>query len=85
MSDEKHGGCRVCGRTDVTLKADGTLRMHAHTKGGNAWLRPGGNRCHGAGEPPKGVLGDAPNYSETPIDFPREAVSMEVKAAGEED
>lgn len=33
----------------------------------------------------KGMLGDAPNYSETPVAFPREAVSMEVKAAGEYD
>lgn len=57
MNEEEHAGCRVCGRTDVGLKKDGTLRMHVRAKGGNAWLRPGGNRCHGAGEPPKGVLG----------------------------
>ncbi|TYB69697.1 hypothetical protein FXF51_05920 [Nonomuraea sp. PA05] len=57
MSEEKHQGCRACDRTDVSLKADGTLRMHVRSKGGNAWLAPGGNRCHGAGEPPKGVLG----------------------------
>lgn len=29
------------------------------------------------------MLGPAPNYSETRIDFPAEAVSMEIKAAGE--
>jgi hypothetical protein len=29
------------------------------------------------------MLGDAENYSETRIDFPRESISMEVKAAGE--
>lgn len=31
------------------------------------------------------MLGDAPNYTETRIDFPAEAASMEVKAAGEVD
>ena len=31
----------------------------------------------------RGMLGDAPNYSETPVEWPREAMSMEVKAAGE--
>lgn len=57
-STETHEGCRVCSRTDVTLKADGTLRMHVHAnRKGSSFLFPGGNRCHGAGEPPKGVLG----------------------------
>lgn len=31
------------------------------------------------------MLGEAPNYSETRIDFPTESASMEVKAAGELD
>jgi hypothetical protein len=31
------------------------------------------------------MLGDAPNYSETRIDFPKASASMEVKAAGEFD
>lgn len=53
-----HEGCRVCGRTDVTLKADSTLRMHVNAAyKGSGFLRPGGSRCDGAGEPPKGVLG----------------------------
>lgn len=57
MSDE-HGGCRVCGRTDVRLKKDGTLRQHVHAAyKGSGFLRPGGSRCDGVGEPPKGVLG----------------------------
>jgi hypothetical protein len=59
MTDQTHQGCRVCGRTDVQLKADGTLRMHVHAqrKGGNSFLMPSSGRCEGAGEPPKGVIG----------------------------
>lgn len=58
MSNEEHEDCRVCGRTDVGLKKDGTLRMHVRPdRKGISFLHPTGNRCHGAGEPPKGVLG----------------------------
>ncbi|MFF0864193.1 hypothetical protein ACFYUV_20710 [Nonomuraea sp. NPDC003560] len=58
MSDEEHKGCRVCGRVDVGLKKDGTLRMHVRAdRKGSSFLGPTSNRCHGAGEPPKGVLG----------------------------
>ncbi|MFI7691748.1 hypothetical protein ACIBQ6_21955 [Nonomuraea sp. NPDC049655] len=58
MSDEEHAGCRVCGRTDVGLKKDGTLRQHVHAAyKGSGFLRPGGSRCDGVGHPPKGVLG----------------------------
>lgn len=60
MSDTTttHEGCRVCGRTDVSLKADGTLRMHVRAdRKGSSFLFPDGNRCRGAGHPPKGVLG----------------------------
>ncbi|MFI7125956.1 hypothetical protein ACIBQ1_09700 [Nonomuraea sp. NPDC050153] len=57
MSDE-HQGCRVCERTDVGLKKDGTLRQHVHAAyKGSGFLRPGGSRCDGVGHPPKGVLG----------------------------
>lgn len=57
MANE-HEGCRVCGRTDVGLKKDGTLRMHVRPdRKGSSFLGPASNRCHGAGEPPKGVLG----------------------------
>lgn len=55
---DTHGGCRVCSRTDVKLKADETLRMHVHAQlKGSSFLAPRGNRCRGAGHPPKGVLG----------------------------
>lgn len=59
MSEQAHKGCRVCGRTDIGLKADGTLRMHVHAarKGGNSFLMPRSGRCEGAGEPPEGVIG----------------------------
>jgi len=58
-STETHEGCRVCGRTDVDLKKDGTLRMHVRPerKGSAFRFFPSGNRCDGAGHPPKGVLG----------------------------
>src|SRR5690242_10434716 len=57
MSTDKHDGCRVCDRKDVTLKADGTLRMHVRAdRKGSSFLGQASNRCHGAGEPPKGVL-----------------------------
>lgn len=57
MSDEKHDGCRVCGRTDVVPRADGTLRMHerADVKG-SSFLAPTSGLCSGANHPPKGVL-----------------------------
>ncbi|MBN6054549.1 hypothetical protein JYK22_21585, partial [Nonomuraea sp. RK-328] len=58
MSTKTHQGCRVCGRTDVSLKKDGTLRQHVHAAyKGSGFLRPGGSRCDGVGHPPKGVLG----------------------------
>lgn len=58
MSDQQHAGCRFCGRTDVGLKKDGTLRMHVRAdRKGSSFLGPTSNRCHGAGHPPKGVLG----------------------------
>lgn len=57
-SSDEHGGCRVCGRTDVTLKADETLRHHVHTFAkGSSFLRAQGGRCGGSGHPPKGVVG----------------------------
>jgi hypothetical protein len=60
MSDKppEHQGCRVCDRTDVGLKKDGTLRQHVHAAyKGSGFLRPGGSRCDGVSHPPKGVLG----------------------------
>lgn len=58
MSDDTHQGCRVCARTDVGLKKDGTLRQHVHAAWkGSGFLRPGGSRCDGVGHPPKGMLG----------------------------
>jgi hypothetical protein len=62
----EHKGCRVCGRTDVGLKKDGTLRMHVHAAyKGSGFLRPGGSRCDGVGHPPKGALG---TYARTVVD-----------------
>lgn len=50
--------CRGCIRRDVSLKADGTLRMHVRgDRKGSSFLFPDGNRCPGAGHPPRGVLG----------------------------
>ncbi len=55
---DPHGGCRVCSRTDVSLKFNGTLRMHVRAdRKGSSFLFPDGNRCPGAGYPPRGVLG----------------------------
>ncbi|MDH2424790.1 hypothetical protein [Sphaerisporangium sp. TRM90804] len=55
---DTHKGCRVCGRTDVGLKKDETLRMHVRAdRKGSSFLFPDGNRCPGAGYPPKGTLG----------------------------
>ena len=68
MANE-HEGCRVCGRTDVGLKRDGTLRQHVHAAyKGSGFLRPGGSRCDGVGHPPKGVLG---HYAKQVIAFLR--------------
>jgi hypothetical protein len=37
--------CRVCGRTDVGLKKDGTLRMHVRPdRKGISFLHPTANR-----------------------------------------
>lgn len=58
MSDETHQGCQVCGRADIGLKRDGTLRHHvdaAHK--GSGFLLPGGSRCRGTGHPPQGEVG----------------------------
>lgn len=56
----EHGGCQACGRTDVTLKKDGTLRHHVHEDAkGSAHVSPYGSRCEGSGKPPKTVQ-DAP-------------------------
>lgn len=58
MGEGKHAGCRICERTDVDLKKDGTLRRHVHAAlKDSSSLRPGGSRCDGVGHPPKGVLG----------------------------
>ncbi len=59
VTQDEHGGCSVCGRTDVTLKKDGTLRMHvrADAKGNShamSWTSLG-PRCSGSGKPPKSV------------------------------
>lgn len=63
---DKHKGCRVCGRTDVGLKKDGTLRQHVNAAyKGSGFLRPGGSRCDGVGHPPKGVLG---TYARTVVE-----------------
>ncbi len=52
--EDEHNGCSECGRTDVGLKKDGTLRMHVHAHlKGQSFLVPSGNRCRGAGKPPK--------------------------------
>ncbi|MFI6496869.1 hypothetical protein [Nonomuraea typhae] len=53
MSEQTHQGCRVCGRTDVSLKKDGTLRQHVNAAyKGSGFLRPGGSHCDGTGQPP---------------------------------
>lgn len=71
MTTPKHGGCRVCGRTDVDLKADATLRMHVHAnRKGSSFLAPTSGRCDGAGRPPKGLLG---RYAESVLTTPEEA------------
>jgi hypothetical protein len=62
MSDneapQQHSGCRGCIRRDISLKANGTLRMHVRgDRKGSSFLFPDGNRCPGAGHPPRGVLG----------------------------
>jgi hypothetical protein len=64
-----HKGCRVCGRTDVTLKANNTLRMHVHAnRKGSSLLGPTSGRCDGANHPPKGALG---TYAKRVIEFLR--------------
>ncbi len=51
-----HGGCQTCGRTDVSLKKDGTLRHHAGQSGrGSSFLSEREYRCKGSGKPPKPV------------------------------
>lgn len=51
---EDHSGCQVCGRRDVGLKKDGTLRQHVHAdQRGSSFMAPKSGRCEGAGKLPK--------------------------------
>lgn len=56
MSEQEFAGCQVCGRKDVTLKKDGTVRHHAPTSSrGSSFLSERQYRCDGAGKPPKRI------------------------------
>jgi hypothetical protein len=48
MSEQEFAGCQVCGRKDVGMKKDGTVRTHG-------WVQPSGNSCDGSGKLPKCV------------------------------
>jgi hypothetical protein len=58
VTETPHGGCRACGRTDVQLKKNDTLREHVHAKTKSSsflWTRS--RSCEGSWHPPKDVLG----------------------------
>lgn len=52
-TDTLHNGCPVCGRTDVQLKKDGTLRHHAGPTNTPTHDGRRAYRCGGAGKAPK--------------------------------
>lgn len=52
-AQDEHGGCSVCGRTDVSLKKNGTLRAHVH--GDHRGMQVFVGQCKGSGQPPQPV------------------------------
>lgn len=56
MSEQEFAGCQVCGRKDVTLKKDGTVRHHAPASSqGSSFLSDRQYRCGGSGKLPKRI------------------------------
>jgi hypothetical protein len=49
-TETRQSGCPECGRTDVSTKQDGTLRVHINGQHTHSLVRS--DRCRGAGQRP---------------------------------